>query len=154
MRVGLILSVLVFWSYITFIVYKFGVQPSISASYYVLPVNRQFLFSSFCILYSIPIAYPSNSEWFWLATLFVMLVGAASAYRGDKLINLVHTFSAFMCVIFSHVAMCVDNQTYYVSYVSIAITLGLMLSKNKIPNSTWWAEIVTYLAIVVSIITK
>ena len=153
MVIALTLSILFFVSYIGFIVYKYGIQTSISASYYILPPNKQFLFSIFCILYPFPIAYVACSVWFWLATVCVMLVGAASAYRGDKIINLIHMTSAFMCVIFSHLAMCLDYRAYYISGISLTLSMLLMIFKNKILNGVWWAEIVTYLAIVNTIIS-
>lgn len=154
MIAALIFSILIFFGYLAFIMYNYGVQTSISASYYALPINRQFLFSMFCILYPFPISLMADSLWFWLATVCVMLVGAASAYRGDKMINLIHMSSAFMCVIFSHMAMCFDYQAYYISGVSFVVSLFLMIFKDKIINGVWWAEILTYLAILASVISK
>ena len=46
--ISIILSIFVFVIYIEYIIKKYGIQDSISASYYCLPLNRQFLFTAFC----------------------------------------------------------------------------------------------------------
>lgn len=154
MIAALTFSIFIFFGYLFFIIYNYDIQTSISASYYALPVNRQFLFSLFCILYSVPIAYSADTVWFWLATLCVLLVGAAAAYRGDKLINIIHMSAAFMSVIFSHISMCLDYDAYYISGVSFVVALILLIFKDKILNGAWWAEIITYLAIVLTLVSK
>lgn len=150
--VSIFISILVFITYMGYIVNKYGVQESISASYYCLPPNRQFLFTAFCWFYSTPILLSFTTPLLFLSISCVAMVGAAAAFRGDELINKVHMTCAFGSVLFLQLSIIFDFKMWLISLVSLLISGSLMLFKSKIKNAVWWAETINYVAIMTAII--
>ena len=150
--ISIILSIFVFVIYIEYIIKKYGIQDSISASYYCLPLNRQFLFTAFCWFYTTPILLGFTTPLLFLAVACVAMVGAAAAFRGDELINRLHMSCAFGSVVFLQSSIIFDFKCYYISLISILVSGGLFLLRSKIKNAVWWAETINYVAIISTLI--
>ena len=74
-----ITAIVVFFSYVAYIWKKYGVQRSISNSYYKLPENRKFLFIGFCWLFAFPVMILGDNALMFGAGTFICFVGAAAA---------------------------------------------------------------------------
>lgn len=89
----LIISSVVFISYITLIVSKFGVIPSISESYYRLPYNLKILFTLFIWGLAIPIAVVASTPLMLIACGLICVVGTTQTFK-LKLVGTIHTIAA------------------------------------------------------------
>lgn len=139
--------VLVFISYVSFIWLKYGVQESISASYYALPKQYNFLFTLFCWGFAIPaiIASIDVTPLMFFAGAGICFVGVA-AQINDKWVNKIHSTAAILGVLFSQLAIIFGYHMLLVSGISISIIALLKLLKIK--NQIWWIELVAFSAIV------
>ena len=145
--ISFFIMVLVFVSYVSFIWLKYGVQESISASYYALPKQYNILFPLFCWEFAIPaiIAGADVTPLMFFAGAGICFVGAA-AQINDNWVNKIHSTAAILGVLFSQLAIIFGYHMLLVSAISIAIIALLKLLKVK--NQTWWIELVAFSAIV------
>lgn len=145
--ISLIIMILVFVSYVSFIWIKYGVQDSISASYYALPRKYNSLFTLFCWGFAIPaiIAGVDVTPFMFFAGAGICFVGAA-AQINDQWVNKIHTTAAIAGVGFSQLAIMFGYNMWYINVISILlmILIGLLAKRNK----TWWIELVAFSAIV------
>lgn len=147
-----LMMLLVFAGYVSWIWAKYGVLPSISHSYYMLPKNLQFLFTLWCWGYAIPAMIVASTPLMFFAGAGIAFVGAAAAYR-EKMTETVHIVGAVSGILFSQLSTIIDFGMWYVTaiYAAIAIPLALTrLIKFKgmeiCPNRTWWIEILAFIA--------
>ena len=140
-----IILVTIFVTYISTIILKYGVLPSVSDSYYHLPKKYNFLFTLFCWSFAIPtliigVELTDNFLMF-LAGAGICFVGAAAQFK-EELTKQVHTYSAWVGVISSQLSIIFDFKMYYVSILFLLPSLLLMILKPK--NYTFWIEIIAF----------
>ena len=146
-----LLMVFIFIGYLSFILIKYGVLPSISDSWYVLPKKQQLLFTFFCWGFAMPaliigVELTDNFLMF-LAGSGICFVGAAAAFK-ENLTKSVHYGGAYVGVVSSQLSIAFDFHMYYVNIISIALTLLLLLFRKKLNNNNiWWQEIVAFTSI-------
>lgn len=136
-----------FIGYVFYVSFKYGIQPSISESYYRFPVNQKYWFTLFCY----GVAFPamilgitlSNSVLMFLAGASLAFVGAASRFKEWIVTHNVHMISAVLAITLSTIAIIIDFKMLYVSLIFIVLSMGAMFLKNKI----WWIEILAFLSI-------
>lgn len=141
-----IIQLLVFVSYVSFIWIKYGVQRSISESYYVLPTKLNFLFTFFCWGFSLPLIIIGDNTLMFLAGSGIVFVGAAARMK-EKMTRTVHMISAYAGIIFSQLTIGIVYEMWYVNVISLSIALLLFLFRKKIKNHIWWIEIDAFIAI-------
>jgi len=142
-----ILQGLTFILYITFIVYKFGILPSISESWYRLTGLYKSLFTWFCWVIGGLMLFQTNGEtgMFFLSGSGLMFVGAATMFKTDEAkSNIIHPIGAFLCVIGAHLGIIFERNTYYPSIIFVVI----FVKRNK----TWWVEISSFITILMGLI--
>jgi len=138
--------VLVFISYVSFIWLKYGVQPSISQSYYKLPRNQRILFTLFCWGFAIP-AIAIGSE----VTFLMFLAGAGIAFVGaapqlkEKLDHTVHSVAAVSGIIFSQLAIFFAYNMWEINLISLILCIIIPFLTKK--YYIWWIELVAFSAI-------
>ena len=132
-----------FISYVSFIWIKYGVQPSISESYYRLPKNFNFLFTLFCWGFSFPVVILaiSTTPLFFFAGVGIALVGAAAQFK-DEWVGKFHYYAAVIGVIFSQLGIFLGLHLPYLSLASICVIAYAFFLKNKI----WWIEMISFTA--------
>ena len=136
--------VAVFVSYVLYIALKFGVQKSISESYYILPKKQNFLFVLFCWLFAFPAMILGNSYLMFFAGGGIVFVGAAAAMH-DFPARGWHLTGAIGGMILGCLAMILQYQMWYmVAGVAGAILLAYLLDKKHL---MWWAEVAIFTAI-------
>jgi len=134
----------VFISYISFIWIKYGVQSSISQSYYALPKDWNILFTLFCWGFAFPaiILGVEVTGLMFFAGAGIAFVGAAAAIK-DTFVEKVHTIAATSGIIFSQLAIFFGYHMWELNVASIVIALLVQLLVKK--NTLWWVEIVAFL---------
>ena len=83
-----IISIVLCFAYIIFIVFKFGVPTSISETYYLLPNKWDWMFSAWCVLTAIPFGLwwftvsPSNLSWIPIIVMIGMsMISVSCRYK-------------------------------------------------------------------------
>jgi len=141
--ISLIIMISVFISYISFIWSKYGIQTSISQSYYALPQNLRPLFTLFCWGFAIPamIAGSGVSVFMFLAGAGIAFVGAAAQIK-LSLDYKVHMVAAISGVIFSQLAIFFGYHLWYVNLAFILLGIIILFLSKK--NYLWWIELVAF----------
>lgn len=156
----LILMILVFFSYILFIVTKYGVLESISDSYYSLPCSLKFLFTFFCWGFSLPAAIIGFSlseysiwQFFMLfAAGGIMFVGASPNFKMDFEGD-IHNISAYIGVVSSQLFIFLVFENLKFILPTFIIT-SILLFLLKVKNLIWWIEILAFLFILITFYLK
>jgi hypothetical protein len=148
-----ILQGLTFILYVTFIVYKFGVLPSISDSWYQLDGLQKSLFTWFCWSLGGLMAYQTNGDTglFVLSGGGLLFVGAATMFKTDEAkSNLVHPLGAFLCISGALVGLLIERHTFIplILFVFSSGVISLLVKTNKI----WWVEISAFVAILLGLL--
>lgn len=137
-----ILMVTVFISYVSYIWIKYGVTKSISDSFYYLPANRQYLFILFCWLFSVPAIILGDSLIMFLAGSGIAFVGAAAAFKQNKMQHWVHMVGAYSGVTLSQIAIWNNYHLWPINIVFIVLSLILLYLNVK--NKIWWIELLSF----------
>ena len=141
------LALFVFYS--IFIIHRYGVQKSISESWYTLGPRFEWMFTMvFCFGIGIFTLF-HGSVWFFLSGGFLCFVGAATQFKADKWTRAIHNIGAVGCIPFGLMGLAVVGIWWpFVPVVAAAV----LLSKQK--NGTWWIETVAFFAIISGLIQK
>jgi len=134
----------VFISYVLFIWIKYGVQKSISESYYVLPKKQNFLFVLFCWLFAFPAMILGNSLLMLFAGGGIVFVGAAAAMHNMPT-RAWHLTAAIGGMVLACLAMIFQYHMWYmVAGIAALIPIAYLLDKKHI---MWWIEVMIFTAI-------
>lgn len=137
-----------FFGYILFITFKYGVQSSVSESYYRLPRNLQWLFTLVTWGYAIPamiigLDFTGNGLVF-LAGAGIEFVGASPAFHKMGVERLVHTIGAFVGILAMNLFLVVVGYWYITAIFVVLSILFYLIDSEKI---IWWVEILAFLSI-------
>ena len=112
MRILTIIQLVVFLLYVGFIIKRYGVLPSISDSWYVLPLSQQFLFTLFTWGLGIPMLLYGNI-WFFLSGAGLSFVGAATAFKSKiGLTKEVHYGGALVGILGALIGILVEYSNF------------------------------------------
>jgi hypothetical protein len=134
----------IFVSYVGFIYFVYGIQKSISESYYTLPKNLKFLFTLFCVGFSVPAMILGNSLLMFIAGAGICFVGVATDFKW-KFMETIHISAAVAGITASQLAIFFQYGLPWINVAFIVTFIALLAFKVK--NSTWWVEIAAFLAI-------
>ncbi|MDA3781335.1 MAG: hypothetical protein PF487_14080 [Bacteroidales bacterium] len=134
----------VFVLYVSFIWIKYGIQKSISESYYVLPKKENFLFVLFTWLFAIPAMILGNSLLMFFAGGGIVWVGANAAMHEEPT-RAIHLTAAIGGMILAGLAMIIQYDMWYMTAGVIA-SLPIIYLINK-KHFMWWAELIIFIAI-------
>jgi hypothetical protein len=143
-----VLMVSVFLAYVGYIWAKYGVQKSISESYYVLPEKRNWLFVAFTWLFAFPAMILGNSLLMLFAGGGIVFVGAAAAMHTFPT-RAVHLTGAIGGMILACLAMITQfGMWWLVPAVGLGILITALLDKKHL---MWWAECAIFIAISIAL---
>lgn len=148
----LIFVVLSFVGYISFIINRYGVLPSISESYYKMKNDNLFgggLFTLFIWSLSFPLIIVGNTSLMFFAGAFLAFVGAATAFKDLEMTKRVHTIGAVGGIGFGFLSMVLDFQLNEITYFMLLASLILYLLKIK--NLIWWVEVLAFVLIILGL---
>ena len=137
----------VFFSYVGYIWAKYGVQTSISQSYYVLPEKLRPLMTFFCWGFALPAIILGSSGVMFLAGAGICFVGAAAAFQ-EEMTHEVHMIGAGVGVLASQLAIIFQYGMWPITAVFAGISISLLLFAKQIKEKQiWWIEIAAFLSI-------
>lgn len=145
------ISVTTFWAYTSMIVFRFGVQKSLSDSFYRLGgwKGQGWMFYAMCMIVVFTLAFPAfeytKSETqvhVWLSLVGLLLVGIAADFK-DKEVKLKHYAGAGVCFLCSQLWNFIE--TPYVIIPFVTLTAGLLIAK-KDKNWVWWVEMAAFVS--------
>lgn len=140
--IPLIIQVAVFVSYVAFILYRYGVLPSISESWYVLPQNQKALFTLFTWGVGIPMLFYDSAALF-VAGSALTFVGAATQFKTTAAFTKqVHYIGAMVGIVVPLLYFGLTSNNWLPLIVQAIGTATVMLTKT--PNKIWWTEIVAF----------
>ena len=148
----LLFIVLSFVGYISFIVNRYGVLPSISDSYYKMKDDNLMggsLFTFFIWSLSFPLIIVGNTSLMFFAGAFLGFVGVATAFKDLKMTRRVHNIGAIGGIGFGFLSMIIDFQLFELSFFMVVFSLSLFLLKTK--NLIWWIEILAFILIIIGL---
>ena len=158
----LTITLVCFISYVAFIWIKYGIQESISASYYKLPRNLQWLFTIATWGYAFPaimLGVPYSLLAF-LAGAAICFVSASPAFRGkDKndhtMEGTVHMVGAIVGVTAAQLMIFLAPfSMWYINVGFLALCgVSYLIPKMKV-NFTWWIELYAFISIVLAYYLK
>ena len=148
--IPIIISLIVFFGFSATMIVLYGIQPSVSAYYYCLPTNRQFVFTAFCFFFPTPLLYINDSVFIDIAVGSIAMIGAAAAYRGDELISSIHKVCAIIALLACQLSLVFDYCLPELSLLLISIFSILYFL--KINNILLFIELVNYIVLITTII--
>ena len=138
-----VIMVSVFISYVLYVSLKYGIQKSISESYYVLPKKENFLFVLFTWLFAFPAMFLGNSLLMFFAGGGIVWVGANAAMHENPT-RAIHLTAAIGGMVLGCLAIIFQYDMWYVT-AGIAASLPIVYLLDK-KHFMWWAEIIIFAA--------
>ena len=134
--------------YLSYVVLTWGIQPSISESYYRWPKNINFIFTLALWFFAIPIIIVATNGFLFFAGTFICVVGASQNFH-EPFTGKTHVISAGLGIGLGMIALIIN----YNNWVSPSIfgLIALVMYLLKIKNLTWWAEIAALICIEISL---
>ena len=144
------LAQVVFLAYVLFIWIKYGIQKSISESYYVLPKKWNWLFVLFCWLFAFPVMIIGGSYLMMLAGAGIVFVGAAAAMHTFPT-RAVHMTGAIGGILASQVAIATQYDMLWLTITSFGLAGLLAIIPKTRKHWMWLVELVAFTAISVAL---
>jgi hypothetical protein len=143
-----------FFSYVLFISVKYGIQPSVSESYYRLPRKFQGVFTLATWGYAIPAMVigldMTGNGLVFLAGSSIAFVGASPAFKKMGIERTVHTVGAIVGVFASQVFITAILGMWWITLSFAALSALAFIWKRMYTNFIWWVEIFAFLSISVA----
>ena len=145
-----IIMQLAFFGYVGFIVTKYGVQSSVSESYYRLPRNWQCVFTIATWAYAlsamiIGLDITGNGLVF-LAGAGIAFVGASPAFHKLSMERTVHTIGAIVGITSMQLFLCVVGF-WWITLLFAVVSGLLFIWKRTYLHYVWWVEIAAFISI-------
>jgi len=141
----ILISSIIFFTYIILVCLKYGIPPSVSESYYLLPKKINILFTLALWGFALPIVFYADNGLLFFTGAGIVFVGAAAQFK-DTFIRNIHFAGAIGAVLLS--------QTYIYTqglwHVNIAFFVAAFLLQF-VKNRVFWQEIAAFSAIIISL---
>lgn len=145
----LIISAVIFVSYTQFITFKYGIQKSISESYYDLPRNWQFIFTLTLWGFAFPVIIAANTALLFLAGGLICLVGAAPAFKKQAMEYKAHMIGAYGGIILGFSSLVYDYKLYSLVLISV---VAMIILRFSVRHYIWWVEVTAFITILLGIL--
>ena len=147
----IIVSLIIFTTYLIWIISKYGLLPSISDSYYKLKEDKlDFVFTLFIGYVSLSTIFIASTPLMFGAGSLIAFVGAATAFKDDNLTKKVHTISAISGILFGIMSLLLEFNDYIFPVIFLNLFLIIVISNPK--NKIYWVEIVAFYSIYFSLL--
>ncbi len=139
----------IFISYVAFIWAKYGVQQSISESYYCLPRKWNFIFTFALWGFAFPAIILSNGDGLmFFAGAGICFVGAA-AQMHQEFVRKVHMIAAIGGITLGELSIIFVHDMWWLTAIAAAIIIPIAIFAKK--SRIWWAEIIAFLTISIAL---
>lgn len=154
-NLALILAISSFAIYVAYVWGKYGVQSSISISFYDFPDNQRFAFRVFIFILSLSIIIAGigwDIIWFYLSGGCLSLVGIFARVH-NKVKKIIHSAGAIFGIIFAIFAIDTmqNNIAHYVIALIILQSIALV-NFGKLKHAIWNIEITCFSYIILAIL--
>lgn len=140
------IQIVTFLLYVGFIMYRYGVIHSISASYYHLPKKQQPLFWAFTTILGFTMIFMSPlSVWFFVSGAGLMFVGTAAAFEDWRATAIVHYIGASVGIGSAMLAIFLLSSSLLPVWIMGLFTAVSLLFDYK--RTIWWLEIGAFVGI-------
>jgi hypothetical protein len=147
---------LIFVTYVAYIIYRFGILPSISESYYKLNTVRQgYFFTIFCWILAITMIFQAkdSSPFYFYSGAGLAFVGAASEFKWTGAhTHVVHYLGAVFGIGCAVMGLYFDSGLWQPAVITFLFSAICAINKTK--NGIFWVEIVSFLAIITGLIIR
>jgi hypothetical protein len=139
------IQITIFILYTTLIVYRYGILPSISESWYVLPLRQKFLFTLFTWGLGIPMLFYDSGALF-LSGSALTFVGVATQFKTSiSFTREVHYAGALVGVLVPLIYFGISSDNWMPLLVQVISTI--IIISTRIQNKIWWTEIVAFFCV-------
>src|SRR5210317_2210087 len=129
------IQITIFILYTTFIVYRHGILPSISESWYVLPRGQKFLFTLFTWGLGIPMLFYDSGALF-LSGSALTFVGVATQFKTSiSFTREVHYAGALIGVLVPLIYFGISSDNWLPLIVQVVASMIITLTKTQ--NKIW-----------------
>lgn len=129
-KIIMVLSVVL---YIGFIYFLYGVQKSISDSYYRLPENRKYLFTLFIFSFAYSAAVLGANIYITPAAWFIMIVGVARAFKESRVMKITHLIGAYVGILYGMYGVWVYYKMWYITvFFAVGAILLLVFREHTV----------------------
>jgi len=146
----------IFTAYVSFIISKFGVLPSISESFYRLNENRLgLLFTLFCWTLAVPMMFQSNETtlFFFFSAVGLGFVGATPMFKwSGAMTDKIHGAGAGIGIACGLAGLYFEYHMWE-PFVGFLLVTGAILG-FKLKDHIWWIEIMAFLAIITGLLLR
>jgi len=146
--ITLILSFIVFTSYVMYIIVKFGWLWSISISWYY--IKNKWIFTIALWAFSVLLAIAGGTVLTFLAAVAICFAGAATDTKNLEMIERVHVVGSAGGIVLGMAALMLDFGLWYFALTQLIFTILTM--KCNMKNHIFWIEIMAYYLIWIGIL--
>lgn len=146
----IILMLCVCIAYLGYVIWRCGVLPSISDSWYELPGMQKHLFTLFIFGLGIPLAefgYAHSNLWFFIAGALLTVVGIAAEFK-KKSVGVVHGIGAIGSIAFALYGLARAGHDDLVVFTMVG---SMGVKYLNVENETWWAEKICIICILIGL---
>jgi hypothetical protein len=144
------IQITIFILYTTLIVYRYGILPSISESWYVLPLRQKFLFTLFTWGIGIPMLFYDSGALF-LSGSALTFVGVATQFKTSiSFTREVHYAGALIGVLVPLIYFGISSDNWIPLVIQVFATMFIVLTKTQ--NKIWWTEIVAFVCVLIGLL--
>jgi hypothetical protein len=155
-NIALLVAIIDFAIYVSYIWGKYGVQPSISASFYDLPERYNIYFRFYIFILSLAVI-TSGFGWktplFFISGTLLSMVGIFPDLFKNKTKHILHLIGAIGGITVAIIGLSTLNLTIGViaatTIVSMSILFRILLGKEDI---LWWIEIISFSTIIFALL--
>lgn len=151
----LIISLIVIGSYLGYVTLKYGVQESISDTYYTLGRPSWFTLVIWGMILPLLIAgmIAGGSGFLFFAGAAIMFVGAAPAFKLEESIeSKVHIIATYIGAGLGSLSVIFDFKWWFLGIPFIVTSLLLLTDILKLKNKIFWIEISAYIMLFLTIL--
>lgn len=143
----IIIISLVFILYLTFIIIRFGVLPSISESFYRLPGWQWILFTLFTWGLGLPLILIEKDLLLTLSGVSLLFLGGSGAFKMDRVVKSMHNLFALLAILFSFMFLIKSGLTAL--FLIFLLCIIVFLDRK---NEIWWIEVSAFVFIVIGLL--
>lgn len=142
--------VLAFITYVTYIVKRYGIPPSLSNGWYLVKGSEKWIFALWCASMAFPIFYLTYGSITGMLSGLGMLIVATSPTYKNKVIAIFHYLGAGMSMVSGHLYLIFYGQ-WIVAMISLTLITLTLLFFNKNRAVTFWVEDIAFIMIFIGL---
>jgi len=155
MNILLLISLSTILIYLGYIVIRYGIQYSISETYYTIGEKWWFTLILFAWIFPLMMVGLTirDSPFIFFGGTSILFVATAPSFKIEKsLERKVHLIGSYLGVGFTILSIIFDFDKWYIGIPFILYIILSMTNIIKIKNKIWWIEILTYLLMLLIIL--